>query len=62
MLLAVLAERASGVGYHDLVRTLVCVPAGMADTGFLRSDELPGDVARATSRSTAHAPTSSTCP
>jgi CubicO group peptidase (beta-lactamase class C family) len=46
VLLAVLAERASGVGYHDLVRTSVCVPAGMADTGFLRSDELPGDVAR----------------
>jgi CubicO group peptidase (beta-lactamase class C family) len=45
VLLALLAERASGVGYHELVRTLVCEPAGMADTGFLRSDELPGDAA-----------------
>ena len=29
VVLALLAERASGVGYHDLVRTLVCEPAGM---------------------------------
>jgi len=45
VLLALLAERAAGVGYHELVRSLVCEPAGMADTGFLRSDELPGDAA-----------------
>jgi CubicO group peptidase (beta-lactamase class C family) len=45
VLLALLAERAAGVGYHELVRTLVCEPAGMADTDFLRSDELPGDAA-----------------
>jgi CubicO group peptidase (beta-lactamase class C family) len=45
VLLALLAERAAGVGYHELVRTLVCEPAGMADTRFLRSDELPGDAA-----------------
>jgi CubicO group peptidase (beta-lactamase class C family) len=46
VVLAVLAERASGVGYHELVRTLVCEPAGMTDTAFLRSDELPGRAAR----------------
>ena len=46
VLLALLAERASGVGYHELVRTLVCEPAGMVDTEFLRSDELPGRAAR----------------
>lgn len=41
VVLALIAERASGVPYHDLVRTLVCEPAGMRDTEFLRSDELP---------------------
>ncbi len=41
VLLALLAERASGVDFHQLVRTLVCEPAGMVDTAFLRSDELP---------------------
>jgi CubicO group peptidase (beta-lactamase class C family) len=45
VVLALLAERASGVGLPDLVRTLVCEPAGMADTTFLRSDELPGRAA-----------------
>jgi CubicO group peptidase (beta-lactamase class C family) len=45
VVLALLAERASGVGFHDLVRTLVCEPAGMVDTEFLRSDELPGRAA-----------------
>ena len=43
VLLALLAERAAGRGFHDLVHDLVLTPAGMADTGFLRSDELPGD-------------------
>ena len=46
VVLALLAERASAVGYHELVRTLVCEPAGMVDTAFLRSDELPGRAAR----------------
>jgi CubicO group peptidase (beta-lactamase class C family) len=46
VVLALLAERASGVGFHQLVRTLVCEPAGMVDTAFLRSDELPGRAAR----------------
>ena len=46
VVLALLAERASGVPFHELVRTLVCEPAGMVDTAFLRSDELPGRAAR----------------
>jgi CubicO group peptidase (beta-lactamase class C family) len=46
VVLALLAERASGVDFPQLVRTLVCEPAGMVDTAFLRSDELPGDAAR----------------
>ncbi len=41
VVLALIAERASGVSYHDLVRARVCEPAGMRDTAFLRSDELP---------------------
>jgi CubicO group peptidase (beta-lactamase class C family) len=41
VVLALIAERASGVPYHDLVRARVCEPAGMPDTEFLRSDELP---------------------
>jgi CubicO group peptidase (beta-lactamase class C family) len=45
VLLALLAERATGEEFHDLVRTLVCEPAGMVDTEFLRSDELPGRAA-----------------
>ena len=45
VVLALLAERASGVEFHELVRTLVCEPAGMVDTAFLRSDELPGRAA-----------------
>jgi CubicO group peptidase (beta-lactamase class C family) len=45
VVLALIAERASGVPFHDLVRSRVCEPAGMADTAFLRSDELPGRAA-----------------
>jgi CubicO group peptidase (beta-lactamase class C family) len=45
VVLALLAERASGVGYHDLVRERVLRPAGMTRTEFLRSDELPADAA-----------------
>ncbi|WP_328519788.1 serine hydrolase domain-containing protein [Kribbella sp. NBC_00359] len=45
VVLALLAERAGGVGYHDLVRERVLRPAGMTRTDFLRSDELPADVA-----------------
>jgi CubicO group peptidase (beta-lactamase class C family) len=45
VVLALLAERASGVPFRELVRTRVCEPAGMVNTAFLRSDELPGDAA-----------------
>ena len=45
VVLALLAERASGVAYHDLVHQRVCSPAGMDFTEFLRSDALPGDAA-----------------
>jgi CubicO group peptidase (beta-lactamase class C family) len=45
VVLALIAERASGVPFHDLVRRRVCEPAGMRDTEFLRSDELPGRAA-----------------
>jgi len=41
VVLALIAERVSGVPFHDLVRDRVCLPAGMRDTEFLRSDELP---------------------
>ena len=45
VVLALLAERASGVPFHELVIQRVCEPAGMPDTAFLRSDELPGRTA-----------------
>ena len=40
-MLALIAERVSGVPFHELVIERVCVPAGMPDTEFLRSDKLP---------------------
>jgi CubicO group peptidase (beta-lactamase class C family) len=46
VVLAILVERASGAGYHEQVRRCVLEPAGMADTAFLRSDELPARAAR----------------
>jgi len=45
VVLALIAERVSGQSYQDLVRELVCSPAGMVDTAFLRSDALPGRAA-----------------
>ena len=39
VVLALIAERAGGLPFVELVRTRVCEPAGMADTAFLRSDE-----------------------
>ncbi|MDX6486276.1 MAG: hypothetical protein QOF43_1429 [Gaiellaceae bacterium] len=45
VILALLAERASGTPFHDLVLQRVCEPAEMRDTAFLRSDELPGRAA-----------------
>ncbi len=46
VILALLAERACGAGYHQLVRQCVLEPADMTDTAFLRSDELPARAAR----------------
>jgi CubicO group peptidase (beta-lactamase class C family) len=45
VVLALIAERTSGVPFHELVRDRVCAPAGMGDTAFLRSDDLPGRAA-----------------
>ena len=45
VVLALIAERTSGVPFPELVRRRVCEPAGMRDTEFLRSDELPGRAA-----------------
>jgi CubicO group peptidase (beta-lactamase class C family) len=45
VVLALIAERASGVPFRELVRRRVCQPAGMHDTDYLRSDELPGNAA-----------------
>ncbi len=42
VVLALVAERVSGMPFHDLVRRRVCTPGGMRDTEFLRSDESPG--------------------
>ena len=43
--LAILAERAGGEPFHDVVRRLVIEPAGLRRTAYLRSDELPSDAA-----------------
>jgi CubicO group peptidase (beta-lactamase class C family) len=45
VVLALIAERASGVPFHDLVQQRVCEPAGMDEPAFLRADELPGRTA-----------------
>jgi CubicO group peptidase (beta-lactamase class C family) len=45
VVLALIAERASGVPFHDLINRRICEPAGMGDSEFLRSDELPGRAA-----------------
>jgi CubicO group peptidase (beta-lactamase class C family) len=45
VVLALIAERTTGIPFHELVRQRVCEPAGMHDTAFLRSDELPGSAA-----------------
>ena len=45
VVMALVAERASGVPYHELLLQRVCEPAGLRDTEFLRSDELPGRTA-----------------
>jgi CubicO group peptidase (beta-lactamase class C family) len=45
VVLALIAERTTGTPFHDLVVQRVCEPAGMPDTAFWRSDELPGRAA-----------------
>src|SRR3954447_7627683 len=45
VVLALLAERAAGASFYDLVDKHVCKRAGMQDTAFLRSDRLPGRAA-----------------
>lgn len=46
VVLALVAERAAGTPFHDLVEKRVLEPAGLEDTAYLRSDELPGRAAR----------------
>ena len=36
VVLALIAERAAGTSFHDLVRDVVCTPAGLGDNPFLR--------------------------
>jgi len=45
VVLALLAERASGRRFEQLVQDRVCGPAGMTDTAFSRSDQLPARTA-----------------
>jgi CubicO group peptidase (beta-lactamase class C family) len=45
VVLALIAGRSAGMPFHELVGRRVCEPAGMRDTAFLRSDELPGNAA-----------------
>jgi CubicO group peptidase (beta-lactamase class C family) len=45
VVLALIAERVSGLAFERLVQERVCAPAGMRDTAFLRSDEPSGGVA-----------------
>lgn len=45
VVLALLAERAAGRPYHDLVDELVVQRAGLADTSFIRSDAMPANLA-----------------
>ena len=45
IVLALIIERVGGVGFHDFVQQEVFDRAGMRASGFLRSDELPGEAA-----------------
>ncbi|WP_052666511.1 serine hydrolase domain-containing protein [Nitriliruptor alkaliphilus] len=46
VVLALLAERVTGTPFHELVDRRVCLPAGMSETAFLRSDEPDDRTAR----------------
>ncbi len=45
VVLALIAERATGTPFREIVDQRVCRPAGMTNTAFLRSDELPARAA-----------------
>jgi CubicO group peptidase (beta-lactamase class C family) len=45
VVLALIAERTARLPFHELVRSRVTEPAGMDESAFLRSDELPGRAA-----------------
>ena len=45
VVLALCAERAAGKPFAQLLDERVCRPAGLTDTAFLRSDQLPGRTA-----------------
>jgi CubicO group peptidase (beta-lactamase class C family) len=45
VVLALIAERTTRTPFQKLVTQRVCAPAGMRNTAFLRSDELPGGTA-----------------
>ena len=45
VVLALIAERTSGMPFHELVEQRVCRRAGLTDTAFLCSDELPARTA-----------------
>lgn len=45
MLLALVAERVSGISFHDLVHQRVFAPVGMTDSGYPRTDEVDGGTA-----------------
>ncbi len=45
VMLSVALEVAGGRSYYDLVQERVLDPAGMGDTGFVRSDDLPAGAA-----------------
>ena len=64
VVLALIAERATGTSFHELVQCRVCERAGMRDTAFLRSDELPARTARGylDGATTRGGRTSSICP
>ncbi len=46
VVLALLAERATGRPFRELVDERVCRPAGLTATAYVRSDELPGEAAK----------------
>jgi len=45
IVLAVIIDRLSDIGYHAYVEREVCARAGLTGTAYLRSDELPADAA-----------------